>query len=104
VDHFCGAGTAVPKQSVLRQQRQVTLAGPSCLRRNAHRTLWPRASLANPSTAVAARGMSPKRLIQVDPTGGLVDELSRTSKPALPDDQNLVYAGVADQFNAVAVS
>lgn len=33
MDHFCGAGTAVPKLSVLRQPRQVTLAGPSCLRR-----------------------------------------------------------------------
>jgi hypothetical protein len=36
VDHFCGAGTAVPKLSVLCQQRQVTLAEPPCLRRNDH--------------------------------------------------------------------
>lgn len=34
----------------------------------------------------------------------VVDELSRTIKAALHDDQNLIYPGVADQFNAVALS
>lgn len=32
----------------------------------------------------------------------VVDELSRTIKAGLHDDQNLIYPGVADQFNAVA--
>ena len=32
----------------------------------------------------------------------IVDELSRTIKAGLHDDQNLIYPGVADQFNAVA--
>ena len=40
----------------------------------------------------------------MDPPEALVDDLSRTSKAALPDDQNLIYGGVADQLNAVAVS
>jgi NAD(P)-dependent dehydrogenase (short-subunit alcohol dehydrogenase family) len=34
----------------------------------------------------------------------VVDELSRTVKAGLHDDQNLIYPGIADQFNAVAVS
>jgi NAD(P)-dependent dehydrogenase (short-subunit alcohol dehydrogenase family) len=33
----------------------------------------------------------------------LVDELSRTVKAGLHDDQNLIYPGLADQFNAAAV-
>jgi NAD(P)-dependent dehydrogenase (short-subunit alcohol dehydrogenase family) len=32
----------------------------------------------------------------------LVDDLSRTVKAGLHDDQNLIYPGIADQFNAVA--
>jgi NAD(P)-dependent dehydrogenase (short-subunit alcohol dehydrogenase family) len=34
----------------------------------------------------------------------LVDDLSRTVKAGLHDDQNLIYPGIADQFNAAAVS
>lgn len=34
----------------------------------------------------------------------LVDELSRNVKAGLSDDQNLIYPGIADQFNAAAVS
>jgi NAD(P)-dependent dehydrogenase (short-subunit alcohol dehydrogenase family) len=33
----------------------------------------------------------------------LVDEFSRGAKAALPDDQNLIYPGIADQFNGAAV-
>jgi hypothetical protein len=38
------------------------------------------------------------------PTGGVGGRAQPTLEPALPDDQNLIYAGVAYQFNAVAVS
>jgi NAD(P)-dependent dehydrogenase (short-subunit alcohol dehydrogenase family) len=34
----------------------------------------------------------------------VVDELSRNVKAGLFDDQNLIYPGIADQFNATAVS
>jgi hypothetical protein len=34
----------------------------------------------------------------------IVDDLSRGVKAGLHDDQNLIYPGVADQFNAVGVS
>jgi NAD(P)-dependent dehydrogenase (short-subunit alcohol dehydrogenase family) len=34
----------------------------------------------------------------------IVDDFSRGVKASLYDDQNLIYPGVADQFNAVAVS
>ncbi|HTU96814.1 MAG TPA: SDR family oxidoreductase [Solirubrobacteraceae bacterium] len=33
-----------------------------------------------------------------------VDELSRTIKAGLHDDQNLIYPGIADQFNAVTAA
>ncbi len=33
----------------------------------------------------------------------LVDEFSRGAKAGLYDDQNLIYPGIADQFNAAAV-
>jgi hypothetical protein len=33
----------------------------------------------------------------------LVDDLARNVKAGLPDDQNLIYPGVAEQFNALAV-
>jgi hypothetical protein len=34
----------------------------------------------------------------------VVDDLSRSVKANLHDDQNLIYPGIADQFNAIAVS
>lgn len=34
----------------------------------------------------------------------IVDEFSRGVKAALPDDQNLIYPAIADQFNAAGVS
>jgi NAD(P)-dependent dehydrogenase (short-subunit alcohol dehydrogenase family) len=34
----------------------------------------------------------------------IVDEFSRTVKAGLSDDQNLIYPGLADEFNAAAVS
>ena len=34
----------------------------------------------------------------------IVDEFSRNVKAGLSDDQNLIYPGIADQFNAAAVS
>ena len=40
--------------------------------------------------------------LEQDRPEAVVDELSRTVKAGLHDDQNLIYPGVADQFNAVA--